>query len=65
MTTLGVHPGDKTLLSLDMITSVLLAMDIFSPKYTCHTTTIITFLTPTMSATPMAVGSLYEVMVID
>lgn len=62
MTTLGVHPGDKALLSLDIITSVLLAMDILSPIYTCHPTTIIALLSATIPTTPITVGPLYEVI---
>lgn len=61
MTTLGVHPGDKALLPLEIITPVVLAIDIFSPCYTCHTTTIMTFLSATISTTPIAVGPLYDV----
>lgn len=62
VTTLGVHPGDKTLLPLDIMAPVVLAMDMFSPMYTWHTSHMIAFLTTAISTAPSTVGPLREIV---
>lgn len=61
--TLGVPPGDKTLLPLDIINSVLLIAKADPPEYTKITVRIMTFLPTTLPVTPVA--SLLGEVVLD
>lgn len=54
--TLGLHPGDKSLLSLDIINSVLVLVGVESPVYTWYTSRIMALSPVTVSASPVTSG---------
>lgn len=65
VTTLGVHPGDKSLLTSDIIASVLSTVGVDSPLYTCHTSHIITLSTSSLSASHSTTGSRHDLKFAD